>query len=365
MGIAKKTDGRYVVGLGVSDANDYKGSASYRDIYIQLTADGATEESVEYLTYLKDYAIYHNGLGEPIMPPSVNVWISNNGVTTAVEADDLKIEDGDFTICGITYSDGTWDYSNAGTGGGGGGSSLPSYTTSDIGKVLTVVEDAEHPVEGIIIPEQTVTYSDDSVLIPNAGTFGDLSYGDAFTLIVNGNSYEAEKGTPVEFDENKFYVLTVGKGGVLLFDAFDTAVPGHIGDETPIPGTYTISATASVPSVSPSWVSGGACLVVTATGECTYTPESGGDPAYWLVGIDKTGAEVMACFKPATAKPVFLLVPQFSNSSPYYTYENDGVMIHITSPFESNSGLFGQAESAYFTIENDVFCLYAEGSSQG
>lgn len=121
MGIAKKTDGRYEVGLGVTDANDYKGSLSYRDIYIQLTADGATADSVEKLTFLKDYAVYHSGLGEPIMPPSVNVWISNNGTTTAVEADDLKYEDDTFTICGITYSDGAWDYSNAGQSGGGGG----------------------------------------------------------------------------------------------------------------------------------------------------------------------------------------------------------------------------------------------------
>lgn len=138
MGIAKKTDGRYVVGMGVTDANDYKGSASYRDIYIQLTADGATEESVEYLTFLKDYAVYHNGLGEPIMPPSVNVWISNNGVTTAVEADDLALDGDNFTICGIKWNGSSWDYSDAGKGGGGGG--LPEVTAEDNGDVLTVVE---------------------------------------------------------------------------------------------------------------------------------------------------------------------------------------------------------------------------------
>lgn len=143
MGIAKKTDGRYVVGLGVTDANDYKGSASYRDIYIQLTADGATEESVTYLTYLKDYAIYHSSLGEPIMPPSVNVWISNNGVTTAVEADDLSLDGDDFTICGIVYSDGTWDYSNAGSGHGGGGG-VPTPTAEDVGKIPVVNADGEY-----------------------------------------------------------------------------------------------------------------------------------------------------------------------------------------------------------------------------
>lgn len=101
MGIAKKTDGRYLVGIGVDSVNDYKGSAAYRDIYIQLTSSGATAKSEEYLTFLKDYGFHANASGEPIMPPSVNVWISNNGVTTAVEADDVSIDGNNYTICGI------------------------------------------------------------------------------------------------------------------------------------------------------------------------------------------------------------------------------------------------------------------------
>lgn len=145
MGIAKKTDGRYVVGVGVDNANDYKGSAAYRDIYIQLTSSGATAKSEEYLTFLKDYAVNANALGEPIMPPSVNVWISNNGVTTAVEADDVSIDGNNYTICGIKWNGSTWDYSGAGQGKSG--SSLPSYTSADKGKFLCLGEDAEHLVE--------------------------------------------------------------------------------------------------------------------------------------------------------------------------------------------------------------------------
>jgi hypothetical protein len=120
MGIAKKTDGRYVVGVGVDNANDYKGSAAYRDIYIQLTSSGATAKSEEYLTFLKDYGFHANASGEPIMPPSVNVWISNNGVTTAVEADDVSIDGNNYTICGIKWDGSAWDYTNAGQGSGGG-----------------------------------------------------------------------------------------------------------------------------------------------------------------------------------------------------------------------------------------------------
>ena len=153
MGIAKKTDGRYLVGIGVDSVNDYKGSAAYRDIYIQLTSSGATAKSEEYLTFLKDYAVNANALGEPIMPPSVNVWISNNGVTTAVEADDVSIDGNNYTICGIKWNGSTWDYSGAGQGKSGSG--LPSYTSADKGKVLTIGEAS--PVSRNVIPLQTVS----------------------------------------------------------------------------------------------------------------------------------------------------------------------------------------------------------------
>lgn len=136
MGIAKKTDGRYVVGIGVTDANDYKGSAAYRDIFIQLTESGASDKSLDYLNYLKDYAIYHNSLGEPIMPPSVNVWISNHGVTTAVEADDISLDGSNYTIGGIKWDGSAWDYTNAGQGSGGGGDDhigvAEFYTIEDV-----------------------------------------------------------------------------------------------------------------------------------------------------------------------------------------------------------------------------------------
>ena len=154
MGIAKKTDGRYVVGVGVDNANDYRGSAAYRDIYIQLTPSGATEKSEEYLTFLKDYAVNANALGEPIMPPSVNVWISNNGVTTAVEADDVSIDGNNYTICGIKWNGSTWDYSGAGQGKSGGG--LPPYTSADKGKVLTIGDASPVETEVVVISEQTI-----------------------------------------------------------------------------------------------------------------------------------------------------------------------------------------------------------------
>lgn len=112
-------DGRWIVG-NVSGDSNYHGFLGWRDCVIQLTGEGATEQSVRYLEALRDYALAHNPLGEPIMPPSINVWISNNGTTTAIQADDLSIDGDKFTIGGIVWNGSAWDYSDAGKASGGG-----------------------------------------------------------------------------------------------------------------------------------------------------------------------------------------------------------------------------------------------------
>lgn len=126
MGVTKKPSGVNIIGLGAEDLNQFKPVDQLKDLYIQLTADGATDESMDYLAYLKSYAEHNQSIGLPIMPNGVNVWISNNGKTSAVEADDLSLEDGVYTICGIKCEDGEWDFTNAGqhSGGGGGGGVL-------------------------------------------------------------------------------------------------------------------------------------------------------------------------------------------------------------------------------------------------
>lgn len=140
MGVTKKPSGVNIIGLGAADLNEFKPVDQLKDLYIQLTADGATDESMDYLAYLKSYAEHNQSIGLPIMPNGVNVWISNNGKTSAVEADDLSLEGGVYTICGITCTDGEWDFTNAGQHSGGGGSGLPEVDDSDNGKVLTVVD---------------------------------------------------------------------------------------------------------------------------------------------------------------------------------------------------------------------------------
>jgi len=114
-------DGRWMVG-DVEGQSNYNGFNGWRDCVIQLTASGATAQSVKYLEAFRDYALAYNALGESIMPPSVNVWISNNGTTTAVQADDLSVSGNTFTIGGIKWTGSAWDYTNAGQSSGGGGS---------------------------------------------------------------------------------------------------------------------------------------------------------------------------------------------------------------------------------------------------
>lgn len=197
MGKKQTADGRWIIGGG-ENSTDYKGFLHWRECYICLAESGATEESVNYLNALKEYAFAHYALGEPIMPPSMTVWVVANGKAVAVQADDVKIEGGDYTICGITYSDGAWDYSNAGQGGGG--SSLPAVTAEDNGDVLTVVDgawgktDAPYTVEDSTT--RTVIFAADTVTLKNGGqaNLGDFlscpSEGDTIEVVWDGVSYE-------------------------------------------------------------------------------------------------------------------------------------------------------------------------------
>lgn len=118
MGVNQTPDGRVNVGLGYNGINEYKGYAGRREIVIQLTANGATQDSLDALEFLKSYALYHNSVGEPIFPASTNVFISNNGVTKAVEADEVTVDGNNVNIGGCVWNGESWDFTNAGQGGG-------------------------------------------------------------------------------------------------------------------------------------------------------------------------------------------------------------------------------------------------------
>jgi hypothetical protein len=121
MAIFTTADGRQIVGAAQA-GNEYKGYAGRREIVIQLTATGATQDSLDALEFLKSYAVYNNSVGEPIFPASTNVFISNNGVTKAVEADEVTVDGANVNIGGCVWNGTAWDFTNAGQGGGGGSS---------------------------------------------------------------------------------------------------------------------------------------------------------------------------------------------------------------------------------------------------
>lgn len=136
MGLNKTADGRYIVGQGVENGNENHGFNGKRDIVIQLTADGATADGLNALEYLKAYALNAKTENKPIFPDGARVWISTNGYSKAVEADDVVIDGSNITIGGIVWNGSAWDYSGAGQVASG----LPEVDADDNGKVLTVVD---------------------------------------------------------------------------------------------------------------------------------------------------------------------------------------------------------------------------------
>ena len=135
--------------------------------------------------------------------------------------------------------------------GGGGGSSLPSYTSSDVGKVLTLGEDAEHSVEDVVVPEQTVTTVQDTqtqycfaTVEGSTIDWASAESGDIIKLTINGTDYQAE------FDDGSFVALSGDTMvGAIVFVPF----AGQVLFKTTTVGGYTIKATSEVPDVKPVW----------------------------------------------------------------------------------------------------------------
>lgn len=216
MAIYNTPDGRQVVG-SVESGNDYHGFNGKRDIIIQLTADGATTDGLNALEYLKAYAIEQNKQNKPIFPNGTRVFISANGYTKAVEADDIVIDGDNITIGGIAWNGEAWDFTNAGQTGGG--ASLPEITDADDGKVLTAnsgVWVAANPSSGggvLVVTETDGTLDKTWQEIHDAG-FSVLNYGvGIYTtsfIISNGSVYRvvfchaySDKGT-VYVDERVY-----------------------------------------------------------------------------------------------------------------------------------------------------------------
>ena len=133
---------------------------------------------------------------------------------------------------------------------GGGGGGLPPYTSADKGKGLILGEGSESETV-VIVPEQTVTYDGETPALLTGADPSGFVVGTAGVMTVNGTSYEVEAeevSGAVAFIASEggsdLYVIGEAPAGIAFIQA------GHV------PGTYTVSLTASVPSVEPKWEKG-------------------------------------------------------------------------------------------------------------
>lgn len=146
-----------------------------------------------------------------------------------------------------------------GGGGGGGGSSLPSYTSADKGKVLTIGEGSSSTTE-VIVPEQNVTtaYSSYATKYMAPVEIDDVSQPSAdytYTMTINGTDY------PVVI--NGWQYWTSDHEYIISPNPPDMTSWIFVVSNAEAAGTYTVSLTRSVPSVEPKWeaASGGATVI--------------------------------------------------------------------------------------------------------
>ena len=164
--------------------------------------------------------------------------------------------------------------------GGGGGGGLPAYTSADVGKALTLGEDAEHSTEEFvasIIPEETVTVENDSYTqqMPLSIGYSALrsrmddhmnAHGnfDDVILRVNGNDYQCtgssiDGGDYVYFFGSQVprYTISATSDGVTL-DAEGMAIP--VGTTL----TVAVGTVQTVSGVAPVWTNK-TCVLPVAT----------------------------------------------------------------------------------------------------
>lgn len=139
-------------------------------------------------------------------------------------------------------------------------SGLPSYTSADKGKVLTIGE-GEGSVTTVIVPEQTVNLVDGAASLSNVAiTYDDLVVGDTATLHISDGVQSLEYEMTVaedsegestflyyqyESDTEYYQILYHPQNGWLIF------AQGI--EHTPLSGEYTVSLVKTVPSVEPKW----------------------------------------------------------------------------------------------------------------
>ena len=134
---------------------------------------------------------------------------------------------------------------------GGGGSSLPSYTSSDVGKVLTV---GEKPETMMVVPEQMVTIAEEPAPAPLTGYdaqfFGSAIVGTEIEVTDNGNTVTL---TAVEKIEGgiMFSAMSVQTQIVFLESDFNGLTAGLY--FAGAPGSHIVTVRAESPALSAVW----------------------------------------------------------------------------------------------------------------
>ena len=349
MGLTKKSDGRYVVGQGIADGNEYKGSAAWRDMVIQYSDTGATDKSLEYLTYLKDYALYHSALGDPCIPPNVQIWMSTANTMKAVEADDITVDGDTVKIGSCTWDGSAWSFSEPTPGGGG--SSLPSYTAADKGKFLGLGDAA--PVETFIVPEQTITAaaeSDPALSNVDVSFFSSSHVGETATISVNGVEETAtceESGGEYDYASTNWMVWI--NDGTPCLSSLITPLEA---------GTYTVSLTTSVPAVEPKWtqVSAESPVIFKATGTAQVLPQG------VLVPLDHSWTDLLGPVLEIDSvtnalmwkKPLYINIPYVDVSTGAYSYADGSYLMRVIS-----ADLTGSDGVNTLTVANTQYVLMA------
>lgn len=174
--------------------------------------------------------------------------------------------------------------------GGGGGSSLPSYSSADIGKFLAIGEGGSALQD--VIPEQTVTIESNGgqgvyIFPDNAGVnkafFQNAQEGDVCTIVIDNTEVESTATNVygmVLFPAGDYYV-----GNAVSFGGVGVAMLSGSGE-------VTIKIKASAVAPLPTAIYENTPFVVTIDNMET--------PPY----VDKTYAEIMKAYQ--AGKPVFL-----------------------------------------------------------
>lgn len=141
---------------------------------------------------------------------------------------------------------------NAVSGGGSGGG-VPTPTSEDVGKVLTVTEDAEHSTQKTLVPVQDITVADGTaelldVTEPNMDSF---NVGDTAELTISQNG-STDLVNLVVVKDGAEKVFASSNEPIAIICEEGTWLISGLSD-----GEYSVGCSATVTRVTASWQAAG------------------------------------------------------------------------------------------------------------